>query len=283
MANIKVSKQYTIYDGSEVVFLSPCDCSEIQGLTVEYPNENGESVIQNFVFKDAHGHELSNVDNLFTEDVYVKVILNVTDGIAYIQNADTNEYLEERFGKINSNINDVKSEIGYTSKNLLDCSGLEETEINGVTFTPVYDKNGLLEYIEVNGTATSLTYRRLASIPYTNGYILSGCPKGGDVNTFRLAMGNGPSSVTDIGNGVEISLASYGNTNADISIYVDSGVTVDHLRFYPMIRKPDIVDDTYEPYYKVKGLKDKMVSLEDRVNDLEDFMNNLVDGNEVEY
>ena len=96
MANIRVDAPKTISDGFELVFYAPCDCSEITGLTVYYPV--GVNIIQNktFIFKDAHGNNVGDLDNLFTEGVYVKVILNVTEGVAYIQNADTNKYLEDR-------------------------------------------------------------------------------------------------------------------------------------------------------------------------------------------
>ena len=38
----------------------------------------------------------------------------------------------------------------YIGKNTLDCSGLAESTINGITFTPIYDKNGSLLYVKVN-------------------------------------------------------------------------------------------------------------------------------------
>ena len=124
MANIQVFKQNTIYDGSEVIFLSPCDCSEIQGLTVDYLNERGAEESQSFIFKDAHGHDISDLDNLFTDGVYVKVILNVTDGIAYIQNADTNKYLEDRFEALEGSLKIQEDLKGNPS-------GLAELDENG--------------------------------------------------------------------------------------------------------------------------------------------------------
>lgn len=104
MARIRVNTKDTIIDGSELVFIAPCDCSTIEGLSVYYPNSEGIEVNTSFVFKDAHGYELSDVDNLFTDGVYVKVILNVTDGVAYIQNADTNKYLEDKFYALSAKI-----------------------------------------------------------------------------------------------------------------------------------------------------------------------------------
>ena len=104
MANIRVDvQQNTIKDGSELVFVAPCDCSEISGLSVYYKNAEGVEEFKSFIFEDAHGHNLKDIDNLFTEGVYVKVILSITRGVAYIQNADTNKYLEGRFADLDNN------------------------------------------------------------------------------------------------------------------------------------------------------------------------------------
>ena len=92
MSNIKVDLSTPIFDGAEVKFRSPADCSQVTGLVVCY---NGES--QEFIFADAHGNNVGDIDHLFAEDVVVKVILDVTKGMAFVQNADTNAYLENRF------------------------------------------------------------------------------------------------------------------------------------------------------------------------------------------
>lgn len=97
MANIRVDTDFTIEDGAEVVFRSPVDCSAVTGLIVYYPTVSGTTTSKTFQLSDAHGNNVGNIDNLFTEDVVVKVILDVTAGIAYVQNADTNAYLEGKF------------------------------------------------------------------------------------------------------------------------------------------------------------------------------------------
>ena len=99
MANIRVDVNYTIKDGSEIVFRSPVDCSAITGLVVYYAAENGATVSQEFALSDAHGHNVGDIDHLFAENVVVKVILDVTAGMAYVQNADTNAYIERTFIK----------------------------------------------------------------------------------------------------------------------------------------------------------------------------------------
>ena len=90
--NIRVDLNTPINDGTEVVFRSPVDCSQVTGLIVYY---DGGS--QEFMFADAHGYNVGNIDHLFAENVVVKVILDVTTSMAFVQNADTNAYLEWRF------------------------------------------------------------------------------------------------------------------------------------------------------------------------------------------
>ena len=94
MSNIRVDVGYAIHDGSELKFRSPVDCSAITGLIVYYPGEDGNLTSKVFVLADAHGNNVGNIDHLFAENVVVKVILDVTTGMAFVQNADTNAYLE---------------------------------------------------------------------------------------------------------------------------------------------------------------------------------------------
>ena len=92
MANIRVDLATTIIDGQSVTFRSPVDCSQITGLIVYYP-EDGVQTSREFQFADAHGNNVGDAD-LFAENVLVKVILDTTLNRAYVQNADTNAYLE---------------------------------------------------------------------------------------------------------------------------------------------------------------------------------------------
>lgn len=102
--NIRVDLNYPIQDGTEVVFRSPVDCSQVTGLKVYYQNAS-----QEFMFADAHGNNVGDIDHLFAEDVVVKVILDVTKGMAFVQNADTNAYLENKFVNIENKIGDIAS------------------------------------------------------------------------------------------------------------------------------------------------------------------------------
>lgn len=92
--NIRVNLNTPITDGTEVVFRSPVDCSQVTGLVVYY--DGGSKV---FAFADAHGNNVGDIDHLFAENVVVKVILDVTHAMAFVQNADTNAYIERTFVK----------------------------------------------------------------------------------------------------------------------------------------------------------------------------------------
>jgi hypothetical protein len=101
MANIKVTLDYPIHDGMDLTFKAPCDCTAVTGLKVYYPslNENTSTeTSKTFTFKDTHGVDLNGIGNLFMANAYVKVILDTVNNHAYIQNADTNSYLESKFG-----------------------------------------------------------------------------------------------------------------------------------------------------------------------------------------
>jgi hypothetical protein len=94
MANIRVDIDYIIEDGTEIKFRSPADCSAITGLVVYYPSASGSTTSKVFMLADAHGNNVGDIDHLFAENVVVKVILDVTNSVAFVQNADTNAYLE---------------------------------------------------------------------------------------------------------------------------------------------------------------------------------------------
>ena len=117
MPNIRVDLDYTIRDGSEIKFRSPVDCSAITGLIVYYPGADGSTTSNVFALADAHGNNVGDIDHLFAENVVVKVILDVTSGMAFVQNADTNAYLEGRFRKLQEEVDQLEQQ-GVTDKSI---------------------------------------------------------------------------------------------------------------------------------------------------------------------
>lgn len=128
MADIRVDINSVLTDGMDISFKAPCNCTEVDAIKVCYVKDQ-ELVSQRFVLKDAHGNDLTGIGNLFSEGAYVHVILNTTNGFAYIQNADTNGYIEGNFQK-NIKGYDVQNKVdlsSYTSSNnafTIPCDGV---------------------------------------------------------------------------------------------------------------------------------------------------------------
>lgn len=98
MPNIRVDLSSAPINGQTLTFKSPTDCSQVEGLKVYYP-EGNTTTSKVFEFADAHGNNVGSID-LFAADVLVKVILDTELERAYVQNADTNAYLENRFSAL---------------------------------------------------------------------------------------------------------------------------------------------------------------------------------------
>lgn len=97
MANIRIDTDHTLKDGLELVFRAPCDASAVTGMLVY---STVTDTTQEFKLTDANGNDLGSINHLFAGSAVVKVILDVTQGKAFVQNADTNKYLEDRFANL---------------------------------------------------------------------------------------------------------------------------------------------------------------------------------------
>ena len=141
---------------------------------------------------------------------------------------------------------EYKVPVTVEGKNLLQNTATSQT-INGVTFTVNSDRS-----VTCNGTATQTAVHILNNTfslePGT--YNLTGCPAGGGyVDKYKMDVVIPPIAYgTDIGDGSSFTLSST-LTNALYRIIIYAGQTCNNLTFYPMIRKADIEDDTYEPYH----------------------------------
>lgn len=114
MSNIRIDLEATVINGQTLTFKSPVDCSQITGLKVYYPE--GDAVKSRvFQFADAHGNNVGNI-NLFAANVLVKVILDTDLSRAYVQNADTNAYLESHIQNKNNPHGMTAEQIGAASK-----------------------------------------------------------------------------------------------------------------------------------------------------------------------
>ena len=106
MAKIKITVDGTLVDGHRVTFKAPCDCTNVESLNVYYI-ENNKQKNKLFTMKDSHGNSLTGIGNLFAEGAYVHAILDIVNGFAYLQNADTNSYLEEKIALIGDGVTKI--------------------------------------------------------------------------------------------------------------------------------------------------------------------------------
>ena len=133
-----------------------------------------------------------------------------------------------------------KVPVVVSSKNFLQNTATTQTK-NGVTFTVNEDKS-----ISCNGTASGNAFFKIGDIQLEENCIMSGCPAGGDNNSYLMRLyNNGSVFKTDSGDGVLIN-SEIQNGYAEIRIA--AGYTCNNLTFYPMIRPATIEDTSYEPY-----------------------------------
>lgn len=135
-------------------------------------------------------------------------------------------------------------------KNLLQNTATSRTLSTGITVTVNDNKS-----VVVNGTSSTGNPSGIilgGNVVLDKGaYILSGCPQGGSNSAYKLYCifdDDGERKVLiDTGDGATIVL------NGDNPKVVDNGfyiyaLSCDNNVFFPMLRKADITDDTYEPY-----------------------------------
>ena len=116
MANIRVDSPVAVYSGLTLTFKSPADCSQVTGLSVYYQQDDQE-VKTEFQFADAHGNNVGDLD-LFAASAVVKVVLDTAHSRAYVQNADTNAYLEGKFRPLEEHTKNKDNPHGMTASQI---------------------------------------------------------------------------------------------------------------------------------------------------------------------
>lgn len=135
----------------------------------------------------------------------------------------------------------------YSGKNLLNVT-LQTTTMNGVTFTTVF-QNKMLQYINIDGTATNLAYVLVdINLKANTKYILSGWYEGAG-NTFSgvLRNINLTSQYAACLNTPTVFTVPDDGTYR-LMIRVENNATISDKKIYPMIRLASVDDDAYEPY-----------------------------------
>lgn len=101
-------------DGHKLTFKAPCDCISVEKLKVCYV-ENATQKNRLFTMKDAHGNDLTGLGNLFSQGAYVDVVLDTVNGFAYLQNAGTNKYLEQKITPVD-NLESDRSDLPLSAR-----------------------------------------------------------------------------------------------------------------------------------------------------------------------
>lgn len=173
------------------------------------------------------------------------------------------EILESDTTTLSSDVETLKNTVGYTaSKNLLENTGTTTTD-DGITYTVNDDGS-----VTINGTSTGESQLFINRNFYLSKgeYILSG-RTGTPNSNCVIQLYDGVKSVTDQGLGNTYSCE--GRTINYVRILINNaGVAFDNVTFYPMIRRANITDDTYEPY--VNG------SVDARLEELKSALNNVI-------
>lgn len=155
---------------------------------------------------------------------------------------------------------DGKSEQNqYSGKQLLNLKHLTQKTSNGITFTPFFDENGELVYIEADGTSdgsisNSSSYGILNAVngaEFMNSFkgkevIVSGSVNG-SASTYKLQFWSEEKTIASYNGDSDVSIIP-DSSNWNVAIVIYKGQTVSKLRFYPMIRLASIADDSYEPF-----------------------------------
>ena len=164
--------------------------------------------------------------------------------IPITNNSETSTiYLDEPLRKVGDEaeyVDYAEQKQHRVRKNLLPNTATSQT-INGVTFTVNSDGS-----VTCNGTASKLSFFSVGIVPEIS-CILNGCPQNGTASSYILRISDsatGDAVCNEDGKGAAVNISS----PCTCAIRIASGYTCNNLTFYPMIRKADIEDDTYEPY-----------------------------------
>ena len=196
MANIRVDSAVTIFDGQTLTFKSPVDCSQVTGLIVYYPDRL-ETASKVFQLTDANGNNVGNINNLFAADAIVKVVLDVDEAKAFVQNADTNAYLEAKLAEKYSPSNKptaadvgawkasgLKVNFGVSANTFMtegsyicgaggDCTAEQNAAINLPSEAGYFSVNVYATLHETNNGTVQVAYNRDSANIYTRRHVNS--------------------------------------------------------------------------------------------------------------
>lgn len=150
----------------------------------------------------------------------------------------------------------LKDTVGFTSKNLIPFPSFTQDTVTiyGITFVNNHDGSVTISGTNDNTDTSNYTLLNQSVVPeFWNGLkniplILSG---GISSDIFVLFWSVNTGTKKDTGNGANILFTDSAiSENYNIAIGVAKGTTIaSPITVYPMLRKADIMDDTYEQYH----------------------------------
>jgi len=137
----------------------------------------------------------------------------------------------------------LKDTVGWTGKNLLKNIATSQT-INGITITVNADKS-----VTVNGTATSLTNINFTEAMTSDKELIFSLGANSSSTTFKgfITATGGTGDIANTGNSGSVKFTTSKTFFCHMVVY--AGATFSNVTVYPMLRKADITDPTYEPYH----------------------------------
>lgn len=189
----------------------------------------------------AVGEHFLSVDGFCTVIKPIAVGDTLTKNVNY-KEGTIDAAITESNNAIKANTKLIKDTVGWSGKNLRPLNSLAGT-IHGLTFVDNSDGS-----FSVSGTATSTDNRGRNTFKLDAGnYILSGIT-GGSSDKFELHLKiAGTTDIMNYGGDTSFTIASDGTECIYEFIYRNGAVI--NTTVYPMIRKADILDPTYEPYH----------------------------------
>lgn len=299
MAYIKLNVKYPVYDGMPITFEAPCDCTAADGVAVGS---------QNFSFADAHGAILTGVGNLFMKGALVKVILDTSKKVAYIQNADTNSYLEGKAAKgtlvTNADATTVKPVPATAAPyaKVTEIGGKTRKCTNWIPRPYVFEKAGRTENglsvtvrddgtIVLNGTLGGTAWEWLPIAQWREDitdetdtgvsfpgkgrtFTFSGMIDGGSEQTYMLRCVGGTDAYYLYNSDEYAVWRNVDYTFCTVNLMIAPGVTFNNVEFRPMINEGE-TPLPYEPYFS--GLRSAPVT------EVESIGANLYSGGDLSF
>lgn len=173
-----------------------------------------------------------------------KIFANIGGALKQITKERFLKDTHDKIDQVNSNLSELKYGENRGGKNLLKLNVLSNVINNGITYTPKYDKNGLLLGIHAEGTASasSDSYYTLPKqiILQPGMYSFSGGYSGDALLFYEGANGSNEWFR-------EVVKTLTKESTIRCGIYVPKGKTV-NCDFKPMIVETSVFDNKYEPY-----------------------------------